>query len=134
MIRVVLDTNVLVSALLSDAGNESRLVHAARRGAFLVYVTTAVLAEYMEVTGRAKFGFATWRLEPLRTFLNTRTLQVVAEQIGPGSPDPSDTKFIACAMAANADFLVTGNRRHFPAERYGSAAVVNARELLAQLG
>ena len=40
---------------------------------------------------------------------------------------------IACAVAAGAQFLVTGNRRHFPGDRYGTATVVNARQLLDRL-
>jgi predicted nucleic acid-binding protein len=49
------------------------------------------------------------------------------------SPDPADTKFLLCAAAAQADFLVTGNKRDFPEARYGSARVVNASELLDRI-
>jgi predicted nucleic acid-binding protein len=45
------------------------------------------------------------------------------------SPDPDDNKFLECAQAAGADYLVTGNKRHFP-KRWGKTKVVNARELL----
>jgi predicted nucleic acid-binding protein len=46
------------------------------------------------------------------------------------SPDPDDDKFIACALAGKADFLVTGNKRHFPQDGLSRARVVNAAELL----
>lgn len=46
------------------------------------------------------------------------------------SPDPDDDKFIACALAAKADLLVTGNKRHFPQTLSSAARVVNAAELL----
>jgi predicted nucleic acid-binding protein len=46
------------------------------------------------------------------------------------SPDPSDTKFLYCVLAAEPDFIVTGNRQDFPASRYGITHVVNAAELL----
>ena len=46
------------------------------------------------------------------------------------SPDPGDDKFIACALSGKADFLVTGNKRHFPQDQYANTRVVNAAELL----
>ncbi len=46
------------------------------------------------------------------------------------SPDPKDDQFIVCALASSAQFLVTGNKRHFPQTEYGGAKVVNAAELL----
>ena len=48
-------------------------------------------------------------------------------------PDPADTKFLHCALAAGADYLVTGNRRDFPDARYGVTRVVNAAELIDQV-
>ena len=49
---------------------------------------------------------------------------------GGSSPDPGDDKFIACALAGKADFLVTGNKRHFPQTEFRNTRVVNAAELL----
>ncbi len=49
------------------------------------------------------------------------------------SPDPTDTAFVACAIAADAEFIVTGNNRHFPNSPYGRAHVVNAAELLDRI-
>ena len=46
------------------------------------------------------------------------------------SPDPDDDKFMACALAGEADFLVTGNKRHFPQTLPAGASIVNAAELL----
>ena len=49
------------------------------------------------------------------------------------SPDEPDNRFLECAEAAGADFLVTGNKRHFP-KRWKRTEVVNARELLGMIG
>ncbi len=46
------------------------------------------------------------------------------------SPDPDDDKFIACAAAGKADFLVTGNKRHFPPNQPSGSRIVNAGELM----
>ena len=82
---------------------------------------------------RAKFGFAMDRISPLLSFMRTETLSVEAGSTEVVSPDPDDTAFIACAVVAEADYLVTGNRRHFPAPAYGPAQVVNAADLLRRL-
>jgi predicted nucleic acid-binding protein len=58
---------------------------------------------------------------------------VIREPFGPTLPDPADDKFLACAQAANADVIVTGNRRDFPEERCSGIEVVNAAELLDQM-
>jgi hypothetical protein len=49
------------------------------------------------------------------------------------SPDPGDTKFLQCAEAAGAEFIGTGNKRHFPHAVYGTARVVSAGELIGRL-
>jgi predicted nucleic acid-binding protein len=49
------------------------------------------------------------------------------------SPDEADNRFLECAGEAQADYLVTGNKRHFP-KRWKSTQVVNARELLELIG
>jgi predicted nucleic acid-binding protein len=56
-----------------------------------------------------------------------------ADLSAPRSPDPGDSKFLQCAQAAQADFLVTGNKRHFPDSPYGPTYVVNAGELLDRI-
>jgi len=48
-------------------------------------------------------------------------------------PDPGDDKFLACAKAANVDFIVTGNKRHFPPRACGAIRVVNAAQLLDRI-
>src|SRR3984893_8898190 len=52
---------------------------------------------------------------------------------GPVSSDPADTKFLHCAQAAQADYIVTGNKRHFPDAPYGVTQVLSAGELLDQI-
>jgi predicted nucleic acid-binding protein len=49
------------------------------------------------------------------------------------SPDPADTKFLHCALAAQAAFIVTGNRKDFPGSPYGVTRVVNAAELIDRI-
>jgi uncharacterized protein len=58
---------------------------------------------------------------------------VVPQGPVPVLPDPSDAKFLHCAEAAQAEYLVTGNKRHFPQEACGAVRLVNAGELLDRI-
>jgi len=131
-VRVVLDTNVLISAALTPGGLEAGVVSAAIAGTLEVWVTAEVWAEYEEVLARPKFasvrGASLSILEALR--LRARTTQPVA--VLKTAIDPDDNRFLECAEAARADFLVTGNLRHYPAE-CGVTRTVNARQLLLAL-
>jgi len=133
MIRAVLDTNVLVSALLVPLGNEAQLLVAVRQGKLVPCISEDILAEYSEVLSRKKFPFRRSSIDETLQLMRSRGLSFQPETIVALSPDPEDDAMIACAFAAQADFLVTGNRRHFPQEACGSTKVVSARELLEAL-
>ena len=133
MIRAVIDTNVLVSGLLSPSGNEALIILAIHQGLVRPCFTEAIVEEYSEVLSRQKFAFPPDETAALIAMLR-RTGEVFDPEAAPAaSPDPGDTKFLQCAHAAQADFIVTGNRRHFPHAPYGPTQVVNAGELLARI-
>ena len=129
MTRVVLDTNVVVSALLARHGNEAQVLRLLFTGVLQPCVSEAVLAEYTSVLRRRKFknlsriviGDVLMGLSRGHFVRTEHTLAI--------SPDPSDNRFLECAEASNADFLVTGNKRHFPAV-WKKTKIVKARELL----
>lgn len=111
--RIVLDTNVVVSALLTGGGTADMAVQLVLQGAATLLVDSRVLAEYDEVTARPKFGFP----EPeRRAFMEVLTVvaePVVARPLKLTLPDPDDRIFVEVARAGRADALVTGNPRHF---------------------
>lgn len=129
MTRVVLDTNVVVSALLTKSGNEASALRLALSGFLTLCVTSEILAEYRAVLSRPRF-----KAIPARAIdallQNFSQGELVAPKFSLAvSPDPTDNRFLECAEAATADYLVTGNKRHFPAE-WKKTKIVNARELL----
>jgi putative PIN family toxin of toxin-antitoxin system len=134
MTRAVLDTNIIVSALISPFGNEAQVLLAVHQGTILPCCSPTILDEYAGVLGRPKFGFSQSAIDSLIAMMRSRGSTLDPEVIHEASPDPADDAFIACAVAANADFLVTGNKRHFPAAAYGRSRVVSAGELLKILG
>ena len=128
-IRVVLDTNVVVSAHLSPEGYERSVLDLALSGKLRMFVSEAILREYESVLRRPKF-----RLKPLDVLRSLRLLRAAAKVVAPYGQlnvarDPGDNRFLECAETAKADYLVTGNKRHFP-KQWRQTLVVNARELL----
>jgi putative PIN family toxin of toxin-antitoxin system len=134
VIRAVIDTNVLVSALIAPAGNEALIVLAIKQGWVKPYYSAEILEEYAGVLARRKFRFPADEIDGLIALVRSSGEQVYA--IGPihgiASPDPGDEKFLACAQAAGVDFIVTGNKRDFPAPGAG-IEVLNAAELLDRI-
>jgi putative PIN family toxin of toxin-antitoxin system len=127
--RAVLDTNVLVSGLLKPRGNERLVLALALRRKFVALVSAPIWTEYEAVLRRPEL-----KLQPAEVDQTLAELRRVADLISPtravtASPDESDNRFLECALAGRADYLVTGNKRHFPA-RHGRTLIVNARELI----
>ena len=83
-----------------------------------------------KVLARPKFSFAPDEIAGLIGLLQSRGLLFEPSPAPGASPDPGDDDFIACALAAEAEFIVTGNKRHFPAESCGRTRVVSARDLM----
>jgi putative PIN family toxin of toxin-antitoxin system len=133
VIRAVIDTNVIVSGLLSPAGNEALILLAVHQSLIRPCFSDEILAEYAGVLARPKFAFPPEEVDALLTMLRGRGELVAADPSAPRSPDPDDSKFLQCAHAAQADFLVTGNKRHFPGSPYGPTSVVSAGELLDRI-
>jgi putative PIN family toxin of toxin-antitoxin system len=133
VIRAVIDTNVLVSGLLSPAGNEAMILLAIHHRMVRVCLSEPIMTEYRAVLARPKFRFPAEEIEDLLNMLLSNGELISAGASSIASPDPGDTKFLQCAHAGRADFIVTGNKRDFPDPAYGPAHVVSAGELLERL-
>ena len=129
---VVLDTNVVVSAHLNQDGLERFVLDLALSGALVLYVSEDILAEYTNVLQRARFGISPALLSRSLHLIRHAATLIRPKSVADLPRDPDDNKFLDCAAAAQADFLVTGNKRHFP-RAWGETRIVNARELLQEL-
>lgn len=131
--RVVLDTNVIVSGL-NFPGNERLVLELAIRGRFELYLSTFILEETAGVLGR-KFDWDAERTsEALRTLGNAATViypRRLPEVIEGGH---ADNRILECAVEASADYLVTGDRRHLlPLETHEGVRIRNAPRFLSAL-
>jgi uncharacterized protein len=129
MIRVVIDTNVLVSALLQPESLPANVLMPALSGQIQLFVSDPVFAEYDEVIRRRRLKRSPEIIES--TLQSIRKLgHWVTPTIGAmACIDADDNIFIECAEAARADYLVTGNQRHFPV-RWKKTRVIGARDLI----
>lgn len=125
----VIDTNVLVSAMLKEGSAPWQVVKEALEGCITPLLNGDILSEYGEVLLRKKFGFSESAVAKLVTELPKRAIFINAEPTQENSPDPDDAVFYEIVMAAqdkeNA-YLVTGNLKHFPVKPF----IVTPREML----
>lgn len=126
-LRLVIDTNILISAALKPDGLERTVLLLAIAKPARLYVTGPILLEYRDVLARPELE--------IRKGLRQQLLQLIknhAQLVKPGrslqvAKDPGDDKFLECADAARADYLVTGNQRHFP-KFWKKTKVITSRE------
>jgi putative PIN family toxin of toxin-antitoxin system len=113
-VRIVLDTNVLVSAFLNPRGTPANVVNLVLSHAVTLLYDDRMLAEYQDVLTRPKLRIAPLEAVFLLEFIETEGVLVSAPPLfSLDLPDPEDLPFVEVAAAAGADALVTGNTRHF---------------------
>jgi uncharacterized protein len=129
ILRVVLDTNVVVSALLKPSGLENYVLLLGLGGAVKLCTSPAVFAEYASVLARPRLKLNTEEIRIILEQLRKESKPVHTSQTLTVCTDEPDNRFLECAEAAKAHFLITGNSRHFPRE-WKATRVVNAREFI----
>ena len=130
--RLVVDTNVLVSGLLTPFGAPGIVAGLIAGGRLQLCYDPRILAEYDEVLHRPSFGFEE---EDVASFLAQVRAQgelVVPMPLSIGLPHVDDEPFLEVAGAAMVKFLVTGNLRHFPEGGWKSTRIVSPRQFLEQ--
>ena len=129
-LRLVIDTNILVSAALKPEGLQRTVLVLAMTRPARLYISQAILAEYREVLARREFKIRRGLRQHLLQLIRNRA-QLVAPALGLQiTKDPDDNKFVECADAARADYLITGNQRHFP-RFWKKTKVFTSREFIS---
>jgi len=128
MLNVVLDTNVLVSALWSANGTPAKIAHMIPEGKLIPYYCAEILWEYSTVLSRPRFNFQPNQVDALIANIEKFGKMTDVEMSTIPLPDESDRIFYDVAVT-NKALLVTGNMRHFPVEPF----IVTPADLLAML-
>lgn len=134
--RLVIDTNVLVSALLTPGRTAARLLGYMATGGLTPIVDDRVLAEYADVLARPKLSIAPAAAREMLAVIGTAGTHVLSAEVHLpfAIPDPKDLPFAELAVRAHADGLVTGNDRHFADMRArGPVPVWTPAEALAEV-
>lgn len=129
MIRVVLDTNVVVSAMLRSGGLPETVFNLAVNGDICLYVSELILAEYEDVLRRPRLSIDPEKVTIALARIRTTALLVQPVVRVTAATDPDDNVFLECAEAAQAHCLVTGNIRHFP-EQWAGTRIVTPRQFM----
>jgi putative PIN family toxin of toxin-antitoxin system len=133
-VRIVLDTNVLVSAMLTAGGTPDMVVQFVLHGELRLLLDSRIMAEYDEVTARPRFGFDPAERRFLLDTLTAISEPIVALPLKLTLPDPDDRVFVEVAVAGAADAIVTGNVAHFK-PRSGAIVVkvLTARQVVDRM-
>jgi putative PIN family toxin of toxin-antitoxin system len=131
--KIVLDTNVLVSGMLQPFGPSGQIVRLVASGDLVLCHDSRVLAEYREVLLRAKFGFDPERVESLLDEIGANGIPISARPLVIRLPDPDDEPFLEVALAGGASCLVTGNLKHYPADACHGIVVLPPRPFIELL-
>ena len=130
MIRVVLDTNILISALLTPEGPPSLTLRMTLfRADLQLCVTGQIFNEYADVIRRPRFQRSDQEIQELLAAIRAEAFWLRSSVSVHACTDPDDNIFLECAQAAEADYLVTGNLWHFP-DQWLTTRIVSPRDFL----
>lgn len=111
--RIVLDTNVLVSAFLKPVSNPGAVLRHIRGGGMTLLLDVRILLEYREVLRKPEFSFNVGAIDETMAYFDRFAEFVVATPMEATMPDPKDLPFLEVAVSGKADALITGNKKHF---------------------
>jgi len=129
-LRLVIDTNILVSAALKPEGLQRTVLVLAMTRPARLYISQAILEEYREVLARREFKIRRGLRQQLLQLIKNRGQLVDPVRGLQLTKDPDDNKFMECADAARADYLITGNQRHFP-RFWKKTKIITSREFIS---
>jgi putative PIN family toxin of toxin-antitoxin system len=129
-LKAVYDTNVIVSAALKSGSIPASLVALAMAQQVRLFVSPAIWEEYTKVLKRPKFGFSPAAVDAFLRDLKWAATMVRPTQTVSAAHDEADNRFLECAQKAQADYFVTGNKRHFPTPAFEGTGIVAPAEFV----
>lgn len=133
MLRVVPDTNVLISALIVE-GNEYRLIEKCFMREIIIITSADVLDEFKEVALRPKFGFTEEEVDDfVNALIEAAEVVMPKEKVSSVCRDPDDDKLLEAALEGNADYIISGDKDLLVLKRFRNVKVVTAAEFLRNI-
>lgn len=128
--KIVLDTNVLVSGLLSPFGNCGEIVRMLTSDKITLCVDSRILVEYSEVLRRPQFNIDQQKAAVVIEYIQASAETHVTAPLDRALPDENDNPFMEVAISSGAECLVTGNLKHFPGRSRAGVRVLAPKEFL----
>ncbi len=128
-LRLVIDTNVLVSSALKPESLQRTTFLLAITKPARLYVSRPILEEYADVLSRPELRIRKGLRQQLLQLIRNHSHVVVPSRRLEVASDPDDNMFLECADAARADYLITGNQKHFP-KFWKKTKVITSREFI----
>ena len=130
--RVVLDSNIYISALTLPGGRANAALEAAVEGRVVVLLSEPLLGEILRVLGR-KFSVDTEELSRTALFLSELAEHIVPRRRIDVLTDDPDNRVLECAIAGRATWIVTGDRELLNLREFEGVAIISLREFLDRL-
>jgi putative PIN family toxin of toxin-antitoxin system len=128
--KIVLDTNVLVSGLLTPFGSSGEIVRMVFSGEIILYIDARILSEYEDVLHRPKFKFNKEHIGLLLDYIKQYGQFTSSSPLKNRLPDPDDEPFLEVAIAGRVRSLVTGNTAHYPCPLRGGIDIFSPSEFI----
>ena len=128
--KVVIDTNIIVSGLLSPYGKPADILRLLLSGEVIICYDARIISEYRDVLHRSRFGFNRYKIEIILDYIENFGEIVTALPLKKSLPDPDDNPFLEVAISGKVNFLVTGNKRHYVKECCENIQVVTPLEFI----
>ena len=124
--KIILDTNIMVSALLSPRGLPAKILNLALNGNIKLIYDNNILSEYIDVLGRENLKINQDLVKIIIDFIEKDCEYKIAIPQNKTFEDEDDKIFYDLLKSGDIDYLITGNIKHFPKEKY----IVTAREFI----
>jgi len=131
-LRLVLDTNIIVSAALKADGLQRTVFLLSIAKPARLYVTSEILSEYRDVLSRPELHIRKGLQQQFHQLIKSYAHLVFPSRRLHITSNPDDDIFLECADAAKADYLVTGNQRHFP-RFWKKTKIITSREFVTMV-
>jgi len=124
--KIILDTNVIVSALLSLNGLPAKIFNLFLNGSVILTYDNLILAEYINTLYKEKFKFNKEQLGIIIDYIEKKGEYKIAIPQNIKLEDEDDKNFYDLFKSTDVNYLITGNKKHFPHEK----GIINPREFL----
>ncbi|MFB0515205.1 MAG: putative toxin-antitoxin system toxin component, PIN family [Candidatus Neomarinimicrobiota bacterium] len=128
--KIVLDTNVVVSGLLNTHGKPGAILQMVAIRALIICYDARIITEYREVLLRPKFPINETEVDAILEHIEASGHLVATSPLPQHLPDPDDEPFLEVALAGGAEYLVTGNVKHYPEDRRRGVKVESPAEFV----